>query len=172
MKHFLLMAAFFANCALAESTASVSSVFQPMVVAPAVNCGGSVTNAVKCSEPTLKSEMSWTNASINDWAGTIMRVQLNFVSNAAGGIAGVVQFSYKPEDKLVAIAIKQSSGTDDLLVFEQMNDFTDVEGRRIISFEAGHAIEFQLRVNVPYAKAGQVLKKDFMVEVEPIEYLQ
>ena len=172
MKYFLVMAAVYTNFALAESVASVSSLFQPMPNAPLTFCGGSVRDVLKCSEPKLKGEITWTNASLSDWAGSIMRVQLKFVSNTAGSLTGVVKFSYIPDGKLVAIAIKQSAGAEDLTVSGALNDFTDVEGRRIVSFEPGHAIEIQLRINVPYVATGQILAREFMVEVEPIEYLQ
>lgn len=172
MKYFFLTFAFFANCAWAQSTVKVTSEFQSSGFG-IVNCGGIVTIPIECVDsPSAKSEMSWTNNTINDWAGTTMRARLNIVSPAAGTVAGSVKFSYTPEDKLVAIAIKQSSGSGDLSITGQIDDFTDVEGRRIISFSPSQTLEIEMSVNLPYSTVGEVLKKDFMVEIEPVEYVQ
>jgi hypothetical protein len=151
MKHFFLTAIFLASfCSWAQNTVNATSTFQS-------------------PSPVINAITIWKDTSLHDWAGTVMRAQLSVVAPVAGAIVGVVKFTYVPEDKLVAIAIKQSSS--DFTISGQISDFTDEEGRRIVSLTSGHALEIQMPVNVPYPNAGQALLKDFMVEVEPTEYL-
>jgi len=172
MKYFFLTFMFFASLStVAQSAVTVTSTFQsagPKII----SCNLRVTNPVVCVDsPAAKSKMTWTNTSISDWAGTVMRTHLSVLSSAVGIVAGSVKFTYTPEDKLIAIAIKQSSGADDIIVTGQIDDFTDVEGRRIISLSPGRAVEIEMPVKLQYSNVGQVLTKDFMVEVEPTEYL-
>lgn len=170
MKYVFLIAACFGNIALAESTVNVVSAFQAN--GSIVACNGTVTKSIVCSDLPSNGRMSWTNTSLSDWAGTVLRAQLDVASSAVGTVVGSAKFSYTPENKLVAIAIKQSSGDGALTITGQIDDFTDVEGRRIISLSPGRTIEIEIGINVSYSTAGQSLKRDFMVEVEPVEYVE
>lgn len=120
--------------------------------------------------PTQASaNISWTDVSFQDWASAVLRARVNVVANAEGIIKGVAYFSYVPENGLMAVALKQSSGK--ITLEGAVDDFTDEEGRRIISLKPGQPITIKFDISKEYKNVGKNQPFDIMVELSPIEYV-
>lgn len=114
-------------------------------------------------------KIDWEDSSFKDWAGTVMLARLKASSH--GNIQGVVRFTYVPEENLVAVALKQSSGAKQITVKDAFDDFTDIEGRRIISFKPGQAVTIEMVISQDYNTMVKDQIFDVMVELSPVEYL-
>lgn len=120
------------------------------------------------SKQPAQVSIAWSDRSFQDWAGTVLQAHFDINSAAAGQVSGQVVFTYAPVPTLTTIAIKQSSGGRDLTVSGAVDDFTDVEGRRIIALTPGQSITITMPVIFNFT-SGQTAA-DVMVELEPTEY--
>ena len=127
--------------------------------------------AVFTGQGKAASQVRWKDKSFTDWAGSVMLARLNVMAPTAGVVSGVVRFTYNPEPNLSAVALKQSSGADDIVIKGALDDFTDLEGRRIIALKPGQPITIEMPFTLKYTKVNQSQLFDVMIELEPTEYL-
>lgn len=120
------------------------------------------------SSAKASSKISWTDLSFKDWASTVLRATVNIVANTEGTVKGTAYFIYTPKNDVAAVALKQSSGR--ILIEGAVDDFTDEEGRRIISLEPGREILIKLEVSKEYKNVGKNQSFDVLVELQPVEH--